>query len=70
MAKKILYIEDDPLLSSLIQITLTKKGYEIIVTETAEKALETIKTFAPDVILLDIISTGNDRATVLRKNPC
>ncbi|MFA6094924.1 MAG: response regulator [Candidatus Paceibacterota bacterium] len=58
MVRKILYIEDDVLLSSLVNITLTKKGYEINTVPTAEQALETIKIFTPDIILLDIILPG------------
>ena len=58
MAKKILYIEDDALLSSLVNITLTKKGYELKIAPTAEQAIEIIKMFTPDIILLDIILPG------------
>ena len=53
--KKILLVEDDPFLSSLLKTKLQKNGFEIILATDGEMALEMFKKTNVDLILLDII---------------
>ena len=54
-AKKILLVEDDPFLSSLLRNRLIKEKVEVINAKDGQEALDTLKTFKPDLILLDLI---------------
>lgn len=53
--KKILIIEDDLLLGDVLNQKLTSEGYEVSVAIDGLKGYAAIKSFKPDLILLDII---------------
>jgi len=53
--KKILLIEDEPLLANLLKQRLEKDGLEVIAGHDGEEALKLLETVQPDLILLDII---------------
>jgi len=53
--KKILLIEDEEIMISLLQRKLTMEGYEISVTRDGEEGLKAMREVKPDLILLDII---------------
>ena len=55
MAKKILLIEDDPFLSSLLGNRLKKEGFDLISVKSGNEAVKTLKKDAIDLVLLDII---------------
>lgn len=52
--KKILIIDDDKLLNSLLKKRLVKEGFEVIVAENGDKGIKRIKEVMPDLVLLDI----------------
>ncbi|OGK10145.1 hypothetical protein A2767_05695 [Candidatus Roizmanbacteria bacterium RIFCSPHIGHO2_01_FULL_35_10] len=58
MAKKILLLEDDMVLSQMYKDKLANAGYDVVSTDTAIKALTILKSFLPDIILLDIMLPG------------
>ncbi len=53
--KKILIIEDDLLLGDVLTQKLTSEGFEVVLASDGLKGYEKIKSFKPDLILLDII---------------
>lgn len=55
---KILLIEDDQFLSSLLKNRLVRDQFEVVTAEDGNKAIEVLKTLRPDLILLDIILPG------------
>jgi DNA-binding response OmpR family regulator len=55
MAKKILLVEDESLLSNLLKQRLEKEGMEVIQARDGEEALGFLRTTKPDLIILDII---------------
>ena len=56
MAKaKILTVEDDPDIGELLRFNLEKAGYQVILADHGEKALELAKRQYPDLILLDLL---------------
>lgn len=55
MAKKILLVEDEEIISDLLQRKLEKEGYEVLVASDGEEGLKSIRETEPDLILLDII---------------
>ena len=55
MAKKILLIEDEELMITLLQRKLTQEGYEISVARDGVEGIKAIKEVRPNLVLLDII---------------
>ncbi len=55
MAKKIILIEDEELMVTLLQRKLTQDGYEVSVARNGEDGLKLMREARPDLVLLDII---------------
>jgi len=53
--KKILLVEDEEIMISLLQKKLTKEGYEVSVARDGEEGLKAMREVRPDLVLLDII---------------
>jgi DNA-binding response OmpR family regulator len=70
--KKILLIEDDTDLFSLLKYNLEKEGFSLTGLQTGKGALELCRQVRPDLILLDIMlpdSDGLDLCKGIRKDP-
>ncbi|MGA2417676.1 MAG: response regulator [Candidatus Staskawiczbacteria bacterium] len=65
--KKILIVEDDPILLSTLADNLTKEGFEIIKAGDGEEGLASALSAKPDLILLDILLPKMDGLTMLKK---
>ncbi|MHB0865384.1 MAG: response regulator [Minisyncoccota bacterium] len=63
---KILVIEDDTFLSSLLSGELQHAGYEVLSAADGEQGVEMAKKM-PDLILLDLIMPGMDGFETLAK---
>jgi two-component system KDP operon response regulator KdpE len=57
-AGRILVVDDEPQIRRIMRTTLTGAGYEVDDAKTGEEALEKIREFRPDLILLDINMPG------------
>lgn len=66
-AKKLLLVEDDQFLSALLSNRLQKEGFEVRLAPTGEDALTTLKTWKPDLILLDLILPGKSGFEVMEE---
>lgn len=60
MGKKILVIEDDPVIARLMQYTLTKHGYEVLTAANGLEGLRKARHERPDLIMLDVMLPGID----------
>jgi DNA-binding response OmpR family regulator len=70
--KKILLIEDDTDLFSLLKYNLEKEGFALTGSQTGRGAIELCRQFRPDLILLDIMlpdSDGLDICKRIRQDP-
>ncbi|OHA78007.1 MAG: hypothetical protein A3G10_02380 [Candidatus Wildermuthbacteria bacterium RIFCSPLOWO2_12_FULL_49_9] len=65
--KKILLVEDDPLLVDIYTTKLRQSGFEGQVAEQGEKALAAIEEGKPDLVLLDIVLPSMDGWDILRQ---
>jgi two-component system response regulator AtoC len=65
--ERILVVDDEYLIRWTLQQNLTKEGYEVLLAETGEEALEKVDGEAPDLMLLDIKLPGMDGYEVLEK---
>lgn len=62
--QKILVVDDDPHISELVKIYLEKEGYEVIVAEDGNEAIEKFRAVSPKLVLLDIMLPGKDGTQV------
>jgi DNA-binding response OmpR family regulator len=70
--KKILLIEDDSDLYSLLQYNLEKEGFAMVGSQTGRGALDLCRSTRPDLIILDIMlpdSDGLDICKAIRNEP-
>jgi CheY-like chemotaxis protein len=70
--KNVLVIDDDPVSLALVENVLAAEGCETQTAPTPAKALEILRTWEPDVILLDIqfqgLENGLEFARRLKSN--
>jgi DNA-binding response OmpR family regulator len=52
---KILVVEDEEVLSKVLQEKLQQSGYEVAIAADGEAALSMAKSFNPDAIVLDLL---------------
>ena len=64
---KILIAEDDPVSRCVLEVTLTKSGFEVISTSDGHQALEIIQSQEPAIAVLDWMMPGLDGAEVCRR---
>ncbi len=65
MPKKILVIDDDPVISELLKNRLEKQNYSVVVAHNGEEGLVRFKSESPDLIILDIKMPKMDGYTFL-----
>lgn len=53
--KKIMVIEDDRFLSSLVKARLEKDGFLVLQEFDGEEAIQALRTERPDLVILDLI---------------
>src|SRR4029078_3439616 len=64
---KLLVIDDEPGIRDLLDILLSRKGYDVILAEGGKKGLEIFRGARPDVVVLDLKMPGMDGLTVLQQ---
>ena len=65
--KKVLIIEDETELLTILQIRLSHDNYEVFAASDGDSGLELAIEVQPDIILLDIMMPGKDGITLLRE---
>ena len=72
MAKKILIVDDNADLLTVLRLGFSKAGYVVRTADNGAVALKKARTFEPDLLLLDLIMPEMDGFAVcetLKKNP-
>jgi DNA-binding response OmpR family regulator len=72
MSKKVLVIEDDAIALRLIEYTLRKEGYEVLLAKNGLEGISKAQGEEPDLVILDIMLPGIDGFEVchrLRSEP-
>jgi len=64
---KILIAEDDNFLANAYRVKLSKAGYEIKIASDGQETIDSLETFTPDLILLDLIMPVKDGFVVLEE---
>jgi DNA-binding response OmpR family regulator len=63
--RKILVVDDEPMVRNLLNRLLTMEGYEVIEVEDGQAALELVGKERPDLILLDVMLPARDGLDIL-----
>ena len=63
---KVLVIDDDPDVRTVMNHLMKKQGYDVETASTKDEAFEKIHQFQPSVILLDILLSGADGRDICR----
>lgn len=67
MSQRALIVEDEQSIVDLLRSYLEREGFEVVEALDGNVALEEIKTFEPDVVILDWMLPGLDGMEVLRR---
>ena len=65
--KKILLIEDDADLYSLIQYNLEKEGFQFAGSQTGKGAIDLCRREKPDLVILDIMLPDSDGLDICKR---
>ena len=64
---KIMIVDDDPNILQLINLYLTREGFEVVQAQRGDEALKLFKSAPPNLILLDVMLPGIDGWQVCRE---
>ena len=64
---KILVIDDDPDVITVLQLLLIKKGYQVATASREAEAYQQVDLFKPHLIVLDVLLSGVDGRTICKK---
>lgn len=65
--QKILIVDDDPNITELISLYLNKEGYHTKFVHNGSNALKIFQTFAPNLVILDLMLPGMDGYDVCKE---
>lgn len=65
--KKILLIDDDPDVQTVLQKTLQQQGYEVEAASRKDEAWQKLATGLPSLVLLDVLLSGDDGRELCRE---
>lgn len=65
--QKILIIDDDPDVLTLLQVILKRKGYYTVTAVDEKQVFAQVAAEKPDLILLDVLLSGADGRNICRK---
>ncbi len=64
MSKRVLVVDDEPDLVTLVESRLNARGYEVVTAYSGAEGLEKCKVLKPDAVMLDIMMPGIDGFTM------
>ena len=72
MTRKILIVDDEPNIVISLEFLMKKEGFEVAVASDGDEALAKVTSFAPDLVLLDVMmpkKSGFEVCEALRADP-
>ena len=63
----ILLVDDETAITDNLAPLLRRAGFEVVVAQTGDDALRTVRAMAPDLVVLDVLLPGMDGRAVLRQ---
>lgn len=66
--KRIMYVDDDPDLQDIVRLGLeTRAGFTVTCCDSGNQALEEIRDFKPDLVILDMVLPGMSGLQLLER---
>ena len=72
MTKKVLIVDDEDNIVTALEFLLQKSGYEVTVARNGDEALQRVQSYAPDLVLLDVMMpriSGYEVCRRMRERP-
>jgi len=72
MSKKVLIVDDEPNIVAALEYLLQRNGFEVLAASNGDDALRQIDSFAPDLVLLDVMmprKSGYEVCQRIREHP-
>jgi len=72
MTKKVLIVDDELNIVAALEFLLQKSGYEVMAAQNGDEALKRVESFAPDLVLLDVMMpriSGYEVCRRMRERP-
>ena len=66
-APRILVVDDEPNIAELLSAALTLEGYQVGVAATGAEAIEQVRSFRPNLVMLDVMLPDFDGTEVCRR---
>ena len=66
-APRILVVDDEPNIAELLSAALTFEGYQVGVAATGAEAIEQVRSFRPNLVMLDVMLPDFDGTEVCRR---
>src|SRR4030042_3913512 len=63
----ILAIDDDPHIREILEFTLTKAGFKVILARDGKEGIQAFQAHRPDLVILDILMPELDGAEVCKQ---
>ena len=68
MAKEvILVVDDEEDIRELVELNLSREGYQVLACDSGERALELVRSKKPDLVVLDLMLPGVDGLEVCKR---
>ena len=67
MSNKILVVDDEQPIADILKFNLEKEGYEVLIANDGETAIELAEESRPNLVLLDLMLPGKDGNEVCRE---
>ncbi len=65
--RRILIVDDDPVIARLLQVNFRLEGYEVETASRGDEVLEKARAQRPDIVVLDVMMPGIDGWEVCRR---
>ncbi|MDP9342840.1 MAG: response regulator transcription factor [Actinomycetota bacterium] len=66
-AHRVLVVDDEPIVVDVLTRYLTREGFEVATAQDGQEAVESIRSFRPDLVLLDLMLPRLDGLEVFRR---
>ncbi len=66
-AEKILVVDDEPYITDLLSAALRFEGFSVEVAPTGQEALQMVRSFRPDLVMLDVMLPDLEGTEVCRR---
>ena len=67
MGKKILIVDDEPEITTVLQGTLEPLGYQVKICATGLEVMNDLRSYKPDLVIMDVMLPGVDGYTLVSK---